>query len=80
MFAHTGAYNFDTQKFWDKFLTDIRYSQEDNREGYVEPTIPSQGKAGIGFMSMLGWGNCICIVPEMLYWHYGTDNQTPVKW
>ena len=24
-------------------------------------------------MSMLGWGNCICIVPEMLYWQYGTD-------
>lgn len=73
VFAHTGAYNFDTQVFWDKFLKDIRYSQMDNTEGYVGPTIPAQGKAGIGFMSMLGWGNCICIVPEMLYYHYGTD-------
>ena len=74
VFAHTGAYNFDTQVFWDKFLKDIRYSQMDNSEGYVGPTIPAQGKAGIGFMSMLGWGNCICIVPEMLYHHYGTDH------
>ena len=73
VFAHTGAYNFDTQVFWDKFLKDIRYSQMDNSEGYVGPTIPAQGKAGIGFMSMLGWGNCICIVPEMLYHHFGTD-------
>ena len=73
VFAHTGAYNFDTQAFWDKFLKDIRYSQMDNSEGYVGPTIPAQGKAGIGFMSMLGWGNCICILPEMLYHHYGTD-------
>ena len=73
VFALTGAYNFDTQAFWDKFLKDIRYSQMDNSEGYVGPTIPAQGKAGIGFMSMLGWGNCICIVPEMLYRHYGTD-------
>lgn len=73
VFAHTGAYNFDTQVFWYKFLKDIRYSQMDNTEGYVGPTIPAQGKAGIGFMSMLGWGNCICIVPEMLYHHYGTD-------
>ena len=24
-------------------------------------------------MSMLGWGNCICIVPEMLCHHFGTD-------
>jgi alpha-L-rhamnosidase len=22
---------------------------------------------------MLGWGNCVCIVPEMLYWQFGTD-------
>lgn len=74
VFAKTGAYNYDTEKFWSKFLKDIRYSQEQNREGYVAPTIPAPpGKQGIGFMSMLGWGNCICIVPEMLYYHFGTD-------
>lgn len=74
VFAQTGAYNFDTESFWAKFLKDIRYSQAANKEGYVAPTIPAPpGEQGIGFMSMLGWGNCICIVPEMLYWQYGTD-------
>ncbi len=73
VFALTGAYNFDTEAFWAKFLKDIRYSQQDNSEGYVAPTIPAQGPAGVGFLSMLGWGNCVTIVPEMLYWQYGTD-------
>ncbi len=73
VFALTGAYNFDTETFWAKFLKDIRYSQQDNSEGYVAPTIPAQGPAGVGFLSMLGWGNCVTIVPEMLYWQYGTD-------
>ena len=74
VFALTGAHNFHTEAFWAKFLKDIRYSQEANKEGYVAPTVPAPpGQQGIGFMSMLGWGNCICIVPEMLYWQYGTD-------
>jgi alpha-L-rhamnosidase len=72
--ARTGAYNFDTEAFWAKFLKDIRQSQAANKEGYVAPTVPAPpGEQGIGFMSMLGWGNCICIVPEMLYWQFGTD-------
>ena len=74
VFALTGAYNFHTEAFWAKFLKDIRYSQEANKEGYVAPTVPAPpGEQGIGFMSMLGWGNCICIVPEMLYRQFGTD-------
>ena len=75
VFAQTGAYNFDTEAFWAKFLKDIHYSQAANKEGYVAPTIPAPpGEQGVGFMSMLGWGNCICIVPEMLYWQFGTDH------
>ena len=74
VFALTGAYNFNAEAFWAKFLKDIRHSQASNKEGYVAPTLPAPpGEQGIGFMSMLGWGNCICIVPEMLYWQYGTD-------
>ncbi len=74
VFAQTGAYNYDTEEFWAKFLKDIRYSQEKNKEGYVAPTIPAPpGEQGIGFMSMLGWGNCITIIPTMLYRHFGTD-------
>jgi len=73
VFALTGAYNFDTEQFWAKFLKDIRYSQMDNSEGYVAPTVPACGPEGIGFLTMLGWGSCVTIVPEILYWQYGTD-------
>ena len=74
VFAMTGAYNYNTEAFWAKFLKDIRHSQAANKEGYGAPTVPAPpGVQGIGFMSMLGWGNCICIVPEMLYCQYGTD-------
>jgi alpha-L-rhamnosidase len=72
VFAETGAFNYDTRKFWNKFLKDIRYSQADNSSGYVMPTVPAQpGSNRAGFMSMLGWGNCICIVPDMLYRQFG---------
>lgn len=72
VFAETGAFNFDTSAFWDKFLKDIRYSQSDSKDGYVTPTVPAlPGRNNSGFMSMLGWGNCVCIVPEMLYNQFG---------
>lgn len=72
VYAETGAFNFNTLKFWEKFLKDIRYSQKDSKTGYVTPTVPATpGKNEPGFMSMLGWGNCVCIVPQMLYNQYG---------
>ncbi len=74
VFARTGSYNFDTRAFWKKFLKDIRYCQMDNTEGYVAPTVPTEGKAGIGFMNMLGWGNAITIIPEVLYQQYGDES------
>lgn len=77
VFARTGAYNYDTEAFWNKFLKDIRYSQQDNTEGYVAPTIPAQGAAGVGFLNMLGWGNAVTILSELLYWQFGDD--APLK-
>ena len=73
VFALTGSYNFDTENFWKKFLKDIRYSQMDNTEGYIGSTIPANGPGGIGFLNMLGWGNAVTILPEMLYWQYGEE-------
>ncbi len=71
VFARTGMYNYDTREFWKKFLKDIRYTQEDNKEGYVPSTVPAQGPGGIGFLTMLGWASCDIIVPDKLYRHYG---------
>lgn len=73
VFALTGSYNFDTENFWKKFLKDIRYSQMDNEEGYIGSTIPANGPGGIGFLNMLGWGNAVTILPEMLFWQYGEE-------
>lgn len=73
VFALTGAYNYDTEKFWAKYLGDMRSSQQDNTEGYVGPVIPAEGPGGVGFINMLGWGNAVTIIPEMLYRQYGTD-------
>ncbi|KAF1299070.1 alpha-L-rhamnosidase [Enterococcus sp. JM4C] len=72
-FALTGSYNFDTENFWRKFFKDIRFSQMDNSEDFVAPTVPATGPAGIGFLNMLGWGNAVTIIPEMLYWQYGSS-------
>lgn len=72
-FASTGAYNYDTEAFWDKFFGDIHYSQMDNQEGYVGPVIPASGPEGIGFVNMLGWGNAVTILPELMYRQYGED-------
>lgn len=74
VFARTGAYNYDTRSFWRKFMADIRYSQMDNSEGYIPSTVPAQGPAGIGFLNMLGWGNAVTLIPEMLYEQYGEQS------
>ncbi len=74
VFARTGSYNFDTRAFWKKFLKDVRYSQIDNTEGYIPSTVPAEGKAGIGFLNMLGWGNAITLIPEVLYQQYGDES------
>jgi alpha-L-rhamnosidase len=73
VFARTGAYNYDTEAFLAKFLKDIRYTQMDNAEGYVAPVVPARGPEGIGFMSMLGWGNAVTILPWMMWEQFGTD-------
>lgn len=73
VYAVTGSYNFDTERFLAKFLGDIRYSQMDNEEGYVGSTVPANGPAGIGFLNMLGWGTAVTRIPEILYWQYGSD-------
>lgn len=73
VFAMTGAYNFNTNHFWENFLRDMELGQIDNTEGYIGSTVPAIGPAGIGFLSMLGWGNAVTIIPKALYWQYGNE-------
>ena len=76
-FALTGAYNFNTDAFWKNFLRDLELGQLDNTEGYVCATVPQTGPAGIGFISMLGWGNAVTILPEMMYRQFGDEEALP---
>ncbi len=80
VFALTGAYNFDTHEFWKKFLTDLRLGQLDNHEGYVGATVPAVRDEGIGFISMLGWGNAVTILPEMLELQFGDMEAIPMQY
>ena len=77
VFALTGAYNFNTDAFWKNFLRDLDLGQLDNTEGYVCATVPQTGPAGIGFISMLGWGNAVTILPEMMYRQFGDEEALP---
>ena len=77
VFALTGAYNFNTDAFWKNFLRDLELGQLDNTEGYVCATVPQTGPAGIGFISMLGWGNAVTILPEMMYSQFGDEEALP---
>ncbi|MCM1123704.1 MAG: glycoside hydrolase family 78 protein [Eubacterium sp.] len=80
VFALTGAYNFDTDDFWKNFLRDLELGQLDNSEGYVCATVPQTGPAGIGFVNMLGWGNAVTILPEMMYWQFGDEEALPAQY
>ena len=77
VFALTGAYNFNTDAFWKNFLRDLELGQLDNTEGYVCATVPQTGPAGIGFISMQGWGNAVTILPEMMYRQFGDEEALP---
>ena len=77
VFALTGAYNFNTDAFWKNFLRDLELGQLDNTEGYLCATVPQTGPAGIGFISMLGWGNAVTILPEMMYRQFGDEEALP---
>ncbi len=80
VYALTGAYNFDTDRFWVNFLRDLELGQLDNSEGYVCATVPQTGPAGIGFVNMLGWGNAVTILPEMMYWQFGNEEALPAQY
>lgn len=80
VFALTGAYNFDTHEFWKNFLADLRLGQLDNHEGYVGATVPAVRDEGIGFINMLGWGNAVTILPEMLEMQYGDMEAIPTQY
>lgn len=72
VFASTACYNFDMQRFLDKWLKDVRAEQ--TRGGGIPNTVPSQG---YGFpvtmpkKAVAVWGDACVFVPWAEYLAYG---------
>ena len=67
-FCRTAAINFDVEKFFAKWLGDVRVEQRE--DGAVYGIVPECLKTGKTRISA-AWGDVICIVPWQLYLAYG---------
>lgn len=68
VFASTACYNFDTSRFFDKWLNDVR--SEQHRSGGIPNTVPVQGygfPATMPVMAMDHWGDACVLVPWAEY-------------
>jgi len=66
VFATTGAYHFDVQTFYRKWLDDVSDAQLPS--GAVPDVVPRVGFLDAG---NAGWGDAVVVVPWMLYLMYG---------
>ena len=67
-FCRTASINYDTEKFFTKWLTDVAIEQNEN--GAVMGVIPRARKHGVTRVSA-AWGDAACIIPWELYLSYG---------
>ena len=68
VFAPTACFNYDTDRFFDKWLLDLMYDQ--GRGGGIPFVVPA-GKLGIPTFATAGWGDCASLVPWAQYWKSG---------
>lgn len=73
VFSATACYLHESQSFFRKWLRDVMADQRPDGEiPHVSPD-PTRGHEDIlpGFYGSTGWGDAICIVPWVLFTHYG---------
>ena len=73
VFAATACYLHDSESFLRKWLRDVMADQrEDGAIAHVVPD-PTRLHQDIvpGFCGSTGWGDAICVVPWVLWQHYG---------
>lgn len=69
VFCKTASYNYDVEKFFEKWLTDLRLDQTEN--GYVPSVVPQfWGDDWSG----CGWGDASTICPWQIYLTYGNKD------
>ncbi|MBQ7353169.1 MAG: family 78 glycoside hydrolase catalytic domain [Clostridia bacterium] len=66
VFVKTASYNFDCEKFFEKWLTDLRIDQ--TKSGYVPSVVPQLWGDD---WSGCGWGDASIICPWQIYLTYG---------
>lgn len=68
LFAPTACYNFDTRRFLEKWLADVKAEQRPF--GGINVVIPTQGFQ-YPFAVVAYWGDCCILVPWAMYRAYG---------
>lgn len=69
VFCRTASYNYDVEKFFEKWLTDLKADQGEN--GYVPSVVPQfWGDDWSG----CGWGDAAVICPWQIYLTYGNKD------
>ncbi len=66
VFVKTASYNYNTKKFFGKWLGDLRAEQRE--DGSVPDTVPNFWKLS---RSSTAWGDAITVIPWRLYMMYG---------
>lgn len=69
VFAKAASYNYNTEKFFGKWLSDLRAEQREN--GSVPDTVPNFWLIP---KSSTVWGDAITIIPWQMYMFYGNDD------
>ena len=73
VFAPTACYLHDSEKFLRKWLRDVMADQRD--DGAIAHVVPDPTRLHpeifANFAGSTGWGDAICVVPWVLWQHYG---------
>ena len=69
VFVRTASYNYDVQKFFDKWLADL--SLEQFADGSIPAVVPNV--LGDGGAGSAAWGDAVVICPWQIYLTYGDE-------
>ena len=69
VFCRTGSINFDTEKFFRKWMGDVAVEQ--SHEGAVNGIVPSAFVNADFLRISAAWGDVACVVPWEIYLAYG---------
>ena len=69
VFCRTASINYDTEKFFTKWLDDVALEQTEG--GAVYGVVPDCIGKGRATRISAAWGDCACVIPWQIYLAYG---------